>query len=931
MKDGEEISMRIKLYNILVNRIPGISYRYHKAHDGRGGTGKVLSWLYLLWLNFCYYCLFFHALGALPDTGFCEARQLPTKAGRSPLSWMKWNVRQRGRAGREWVSVVIPLYNQEENIAACVGSLRKQTFGFRRIEIVLINDGSTDKSGEICRALAKKYPNIIYLEQKNCGVSAARNLGIRHATGKYIFYLDADDQLAPDTVKKVTGFFDSVYEETDLVTYPMDTIYGGEVLPPHFRYKFLKASGVYDLRTSPYIGQTTMNIAVKNRFEQNILFSEKQNFSEDQRYCCDILGEKLTMGFCRDGKYIYYRNPSGSSGKLSGACYIFEQCMDFFERLFEQYEHVPLAFQGLFVNDIYWKLTSNILLPYHYGAQAYAAAVGRIRMLLKKCESSVILYHPAIDFFEKYYLLRLRDETGVIPEVTDEAFSLYCEGRLVCRETSMEMVLTKVAVQDRMIRIQGFLKSVFFQFGRCGCRLYAVENRGAVRRELPLSPSAHNYYLSHEPTQRFLACDYSCLADELEDLRFEIELDEHVFPVHYYFMPLVPFSHKLKKYRYWQNEVQIDFEATNIFRFKRIAQLPKTEIWLYYDCVGVACDNGKLQFLHDLRQRDGISRFYVITDERQRANIPADCCVQFGSQEHKRLLSEADQVITAYIEENNIYPYPAEEYEQHADQFRFEITYLQHGVLHIRMPWKYSRERIRADHIVVSTIREAQLFADNGFEDSVLWKTRMPRFQSPAARLHHSQKKILFAPSWRLYLVGAYHEGHWQAQAEKMVESTFFQRVLEVLRSCRLRELLETYGYQMEVKLHPIFRNYRSLFPGDDQTVRFVDATDRPENYSLFITDFSSYLYDFVYQHVPVISFIPDYDEFRCGMNGYWDLNYPPEFWDDVSRTSEELVEVVARFLVGGQVNQIDDVFFQCDDPMGQIYRNLMKTGHERQ
>ena len=827
-------------------------------------------------------------------------------------------------------SLIIPVYNAEAYLEERMSALLRMR-DCKKAEVLLIDDGSEDGSLQICRKFERRYRNVRVFAQQHRGVSAARNVGLRNAVGTYIFFLDADDELARGTIKKVSAFFDRIADLVDLVTYPLETIYQGKILQPHFRYRFLKQSGVYDLCTLPFIGQTTMNIVIKNRFENNILFSETQNFSEDQRYCCDILAEKLKMGFCEKGKYLYYRSSSSASGKLSGACYIFEQCMSFFEQLFDRYEYVPLAFQGLFVNDIYWKMTSNILFPYHYGPEAYATSVERIRKLLRKCYPSVILDHPQIDFFEKYYLMRLKDEGSILPEVTDQAFSLYSEGYLVCRETSMEMVLTKVTVRDGYVRIQGFLKSAFFQFGTCTCSLYAVENAGDARRKLQLLPSAHNYYLSYEPTQRFKAYTYTHPAAGLKTLSFEVELGGHTFPVHYYFMPLTPFSHGLKKYRYQKDGVQIEINERNIFQFCRFQQPQKPIIWLYYDCTGVSCDNGMLQFLHDLKREDRVSRFYVVTDLRQMENLPEDCCIRFGSDDHKRLLLEADQVITAYIEENNIYPYDSNEYELYADQFHFEITYLQHGVLHIKMPWKYSPERIQADRIVVSTQREAKLFIDNGFEDAQLLKTRMPRFQTPPARGRISTKKILFAPSWRSYLVGASRGGQWQAQPEKVIESKFFQTIMELLQSDRLKTLLDKNGYSLEVKLHPIFQNYQSLFCVDNQTIRFVTTADEPQNYDLFITDFSSYLYDFVYQQIPVISFIPDYDEFRCGMNGYRDLNYPPEFWAGVSRTPEELLDVIFQFLTGYPVNQIEDIFFECDDPMEEIYHHLMKKQVLRQ
>lgn len=99
---------------------------------------------------------------------------------------------------RERISVIIPVHNAESYIDACVRSVLAQ--GDAALEILLVNDGSTDGSDAICRRLAAEAPTIRYLVQENAGVSAARNAGLAAATGDWILFVDADDLLLPGAI-----------------------------------------------------------------------------------------------------------------------------------------------------------------------------------------------------------------------------------------------------------------------------------------------------------------------------------------------------------------------------------------------------------------------------------------------------------------------------------------------------------------------------------------------------------------------------------------------------------------------------------------------------------------------------------------------------------------------------------------------------------
>ena len=96
----------------------------------------------------------------------------------------------------EKISVIVPVYNVEAYLERCVESILQQTYA--HFELILINDGSTDSSGQICDHLASQYENIKVYHIENSGVSNARNMGIQLATGSWVTFIDSDDFVTQD-------------------------------------------------------------------------------------------------------------------------------------------------------------------------------------------------------------------------------------------------------------------------------------------------------------------------------------------------------------------------------------------------------------------------------------------------------------------------------------------------------------------------------------------------------------------------------------------------------------------------------------------------------------------------------------------------------------------------------------------------------------
>ena len=105
------------------------------------------------------------------------------------------------------ISVIVPVYNVEDYLAQCIGSIRRQTYA--NLEIILVDDGSTDGSGRLCDGFAQKDARVRAVHQQNSGVSAARNAGLDMAKGDYLYFLDGDDWALETMVEETVSIMEA--------------------------------------------------------------------------------------------------------------------------------------------------------------------------------------------------------------------------------------------------------------------------------------------------------------------------------------------------------------------------------------------------------------------------------------------------------------------------------------------------------------------------------------------------------------------------------------------------------------------------------------------------------------------------------------------------------------------------------------------------
>ncbi len=202
------------------------------------------------------------------------------------------------------VSVIIPVYNSEHFIQKTIDSVISQTY--RSIEIIVVNDGSTDRTGDLIRSYQEDF--IICIDQKNKGVSAARNLGLKTAKGEFVIFFDSDDIMQPGFIQtrvealREFGFFDFVcgyVRKIDESGAQIDHLYKGACLDIEreiltFRSDVITCPSNYMFRKGVLLNK-------------NVYFNEALASSADRYFLLEVNRYFIGLMLRSDEAQLYYR------------------------------------------------------------------------------------------------------------------------------------------------------------------------------------------------------------------------------------------------------------------------------------------------------------------------------------------------------------------------------------------------------------------------------------------------------------------------------------------------------------------------------------------------------------------------------------------------------------------------------------------------
>lgn len=216
-------------------------------------------------------------------------------------------------------SIIIPIFNVESYISECIYSVISQEISFKEFEIILVDDGSTDKSAEIAKEFANNNPNVKYFYKKNGGLSSARNYGLTKASGDYIIFLDSDDfWLGKNNLQLIAEVIEK--KRPDIILYGFTSYFSGrkpktdpfvnfnrEIITGDFNRDFS-----YLIKKHIYRPTACDKVISKKIIMENEVFFPEGLLHEDVAWCFDIALYLNTYELYPCNFYQYRENRPGS-------------------------------------------------------------------------------------------------------------------------------------------------------------------------------------------------------------------------------------------------------------------------------------------------------------------------------------------------------------------------------------------------------------------------------------------------------------------------------------------------------------------------------------------------------------------------------------------------------------------------------------------
>ncbi len=849
------------------------------------------------------------------------------------------------------ISVVSAVYNAESFLDDFFNSMIHQNIGFRNIQLIMVDDGSPDRSGEICDSYAEKYPeNIIVIHKENGGPASARNEGLKYIQGRYVNFCDPDDTMSRGTMKNVYRFFEAHEYETEIVAIPL-FLFGAKKGPHHLNYKFSKGSRVINLEkeyANPLLSCSTAFF--KHDTAKSLHFNPELVTSEDAEQVVKKLVENHYLGVVADARYNYRRyDTSLISTSTTKKEWYLGYLKDFVLEVMSYSEkklgYVPRFVQYTCMSDLQWKFKIKEA-PELLNEQELAEYRDLLKEAISKIDEEVIMQQSSMSIDLKAALLAKRNgiDDFVFPEKNNIFYGKDYRNYHTFSKNSTELSFLKI--HDDSYEI--WVRQTYLNLGKEPEKMYLRVNTHTV--EPIWQTSADHQFSIGEPISKRLIAKFlvpfsiigrtsritvRTVIGESDILANNVKTGEY-FPIssryknaytvlgNYIFTKSGNSLYATSYDEATEKKLEKKFleelknsknlgakKSVTVRKFLKFFQwFHRKPIWIISDRLNKAGDNGEafFRYLKSIKFKDADYYYAINSGDEYKKLKKLGRVVARDSKKYKFLHLSADVIISSHADDFVLNPFSSY-HDVYQDLLRKQrFVFLQHGITQNDISDWLNRFNKDISGFVCAATPEHNSIIDTPayyYTEKEAWLTGFARFD----RLYHDEKKqITIMPTWRKYLLGNFNKeaSIWEVP-DSFKDSEYFEFYNSLINDERLLSAAREYGYKICYMPHPNIITRVNLFDHHPE-VRFFGLNDEYRTVyaesDLVLTDYSSAAFDFAYLRKPIVYSQFDKEKFFDGDHickaGYFD--YAENGFGEVTYDLDETVELLIDYMKNGCV-----------------------------
>ena len=797
-------------------------------------------------------------------------------------------------------SIIISTFNSELGIKKSIDSIINQTHAFKKIEIIIVDNNSDDKTKDICDDYIKKYAhNIKYFQLDENDFVRSINLGIEQSSGTFIASLQPHDYYSKNTLQEIWEFANK-NKDVDVISIPL-VFFKNNKKWNYLNYKIKKSKKVNLLNEPKYVQFLGLSTFIRRNSIEGLKFKIPHN--QGPTIFSEILMNNPTLGITNNGAY-FSRNIDEKIYSINEESFFADDYENYieinFSRLIEKtlnkFSNVPQFIQFNLINHLRWLLYAE--------KTPEKLDLTKLSEKIKYIDDEIILNNKLLPRNHKIFTCLLKHDFELSEDLKEklELNTIFIDNydiindklHLLASKLTTELTHVDIFVNGEKINAHEVIFPQKDEYS-LNCR-YAKDY--SIETAIPINTN-EEFELEFKQGNKKLHIDFSRPCNFSKTVGYA--KTKHYLSLLNKDSIIIKkkttgnwIKQELKALVHIVKERETGFEKAVPFRIIYMLAYPflrNKKIWFYMDRPDESDDNGLALFKYSMKQNEKIDKYFILDSHNKEFNNIKKIgkVIPYKSIKHRILGLFVENIITSHPDNEIIYPFWGG-YPFFAGLLKSNNIFLQHGILKDDISSWLNKSNMNLSFFLVSSAKEYEsIFTyPYNYDKNVVQLLGLPRYDT--LENQKDKKQIIIMPSWRRDLD---HKSN-----EYVKNNEFFKKFNSLINNERLIEKARENNYEIIFRPHPKVYAYIGLFDRNDY-VKIDYDKERYQtlfnNGSLMITDYSSVSFDFAYLYKPVLYYQYGDDYHFDIEDSYFD--YETMGFGEVVKTEEELVDLTIKYI----------------------------------